>query len=56
MFQKIQDHFRKRPNLYIAAGSLLAANAFEDLLAEEKFTFCPELAPFFAYTNAPKRA
>ncbi len=27
MFQKIQDHFRKRPNLYVAAGSLLAGTA-----------------------------
>lgn len=27
MFQKIRDHFRKRPNLYIAAGSLLAGTA-----------------------------
>ncbi len=27
MFQKIQNRFRKRPNLYIAAGSLLAGTA-----------------------------
>ena len=27
MFQKIQDHCRKRPNLYVAAGSLLAGTA-----------------------------